>query len=120
MFVYARRVASQGTPHSRFQRALKTGNLVLIRTAAKEVGNVNLQDALTITLLMERDGDEGFERAAAKWLARLALEVPGVRIGDLRAGAEALDGLPDPEAQTALRDLCARHGLGRVTQELSS
>ncbi len=112
-------MASQGTPHSRFQRALKTENLVLIRGAAKELGSVNLQDALTITLLMEREGDEGYERAAAKWLARLALEVPGMRLGDLRAGAEALEGLPDPEARTALRDLCARHGLGRATQELS-
>ena len=85
---------------ARFKRALTTGNLFPVRAAAKELPHMGLEDALTITLVMERQDDEvGFERAAAKWLARFVLEVPGLAPDDLRAGADALHGLPPSEAR---------------------
>ena len=48
-----------------------------------------------------------------RWLARLALERPTVRIEDLRAGAVAFEALPENPvgARRALVELCARHGL---------
>jgi hypothetical protein len=39
-------MASQGSPYGRFQRALKTGNLQIIRSAAAELPSVDLGDAL--------------------------------------------------------------------------
>ena len=39
-------VSDSGSPYSRFQRALKTGNLTIIRTAAAELPEIRLDDAL--------------------------------------------------------------------------
>lgn len=57
-------VTSDGSDYTRFkQRALATGNLTLIRTAAAELPHVGIQDALQICLLL-RDGDPDlYERA---------------------------------------------------------
>jgi hypothetical protein len=109
-------VSSQGSPYSRFKRALRTGNLALVRSAAGELPAVRLDDALLIACLIEEQDGERFERAAVRWLGRFALERPTVRIEDLREGAVAFAALAaNPEgARRALELLCARHGL-RVT-----
>jgi len=118
--VYARRVTSQGSPHARFSRALKTGNLFLVKTAAKELPRVDLEDALAICILMELQDDDAYERAAVRWLGRFALEAPAATMADLRTGAEALDALPSPEGRQALAALCKRHGLNRAAQTLQA
>jgi hypothetical protein len=41
-------VTSQGTPHGRFTRAIKQGNLFAAELAARELGGLNLQDALEL------------------------------------------------------------------------
>jgi hypothetical protein len=102
-------VSSQGSPYARFKRALRTGNLALVRAAAGELPAVRLDDAL----LIEEQDAEQFERAAVRWLGRFALERPTVRIEDLREGAVAFAALaanPDG-ARHALIELCGRHGL---------
>ena len=68
---------------------------------------------------MERADDDSYERAAARWLARLVVERPAIGIADVRIGAEALDGLPTQAARDALRELCQRYGLRRAAQALS-
>ena len=106
-------VSSQGSPYARFKRALRTGNLALVRSAAGELPAVRLDDALLIACLIEEQDAEQFERAAVRWLGRFALERPSVRIEDLREGAVAFQALaanPDG-ARRALADLAARHGL---------
>ena len=67
---------------------------------------------------MERQDDEAFERAAARWLARLVVERPAIGISDVKIGAEALDALPAQAARDALRELCQRYGLRRAAQAL--
>ena len=106
-------VSSQGSPYARFRRALRTGNLALVRAAAGELPAVRLDDALLIACLIEEHDSEQFERAAVRWLGRFALERPSVRIEDLREGAVAFEALPaNPDgARRALEVLCARHGL---------
>ena len=106
-------MSSQGSPYARFKRALRTGNLALVRAAAGELPAVRLDDALLITCLIEEQDSERFERAAVRWLGRFALERSSVRIEDLREGAIAFAALhanPDG-ARLALKELCARHGL---------
>src|SRR4051812_50179434 len=71
-------VSVRGSPYVRFKRALATGNLSLVRAAAAELPAIDLGDALAICLLMSDRDDERFERAAVRWLARLALERPAV------------------------------------------
>ncbi len=106
-------VTSEGSPYSRFRRALETGNELLVLTAARELPRVALDDALRICLVL-RDGDSGrYERAAVRWLGRFALEARGVTIADLRAAAAALDALPTRsfEAMEQLQRLCVSCGL---------
>ena len=106
-------MSSEGSPYARFKRALRTGNLALVRAAAGELPAVRLDDALLIACLIEEQDDEQFERAAVRWLGRFALERPTVRIVDVREGAVAFAALaanPDG-ARRALMELCGRHGL---------
>ena len=106
-------VSVKGSPYARFQRALAQGQLDQIRDAAAELPQVELADALHICLIMSERDDERFARAAARWLARFALERPQVGLEDLRRGVIALRALPqEPSgARRALAGLCAEHGL---------
>jgi hypothetical protein len=106
-------VTSDGSPYSRFRRALETGNELLVIAAAKELPQIGLEDALRICLVL-RDGDPGrYERAAVRWLGRFALEARGVTIEALRRAAAALDALPDRplEAMERLQAICTSHGV---------
>jgi len=106
-------VSSQGSAYARFKRALRTGNLAVVRSAAGELPAVRLDDALLIACLIEEHDAEQFDRAAVRWLGRFALERPSVRIEDLREAAVAFAALAEnPDgARRALEALCARHGL---------
>jgi hypothetical protein len=105
-------MTSDGSPYARFQRALRLGRLSMVRAAAAELPRINLDDALAVCLLIEREEEARSERAAVRWLARFCLEIPTVGIGDLREGLIAFEALPDnPDgARRALADLCERHG----------
>jgi hypothetical protein len=113
-------MTSDGSPYARFQRALRIGRLSLVRAAAAELPRIDLDDALSICLLISEQDAERYERAVVRWLARLSLEVPSVRIEDLRAGLLAFEVLPENPhgARTALAELCTRHGLDRAARGL--
>jgi hypothetical protein len=80
-------VSIKGGPYARFQRALEAGDLQAVRMAALELPYVPLADALAVCLLMRRQGDGRFERAAVRWLARLCLERPGITLAELQGAA---------------------------------
>lgn len=67
-------VTSAGHAHTRFRRALLTKNLTLIEAAAAELGHVGLDDALRMLVVMAEQRDARFERAAARFAARVTLE----------------------------------------------
>ncbi len=70
--------------------AIRRGDLAGVRAAAAELDHeVNLADALSIVLVMANRGDLRYDRAAVRWLARLACERPGVGLEDLRFGLTA-------------------------------
>jgi hypothetical protein len=114
-------MTSDGSPYARFQRALRIGRLSMVRAAALELPRIELDDALSICLLISEQDAQRYERAAVRWLARLSLEVPTVRIEDLRAGLLAFEVLPENPrgARTALAELCTRHGLDRAARGLA-
>jgi hypothetical protein len=106
-------VTSDGSPYSRFRRALQTGNEALVTATALELPRVALDDALRICLVL-RNGDPGrYERAAVRWLGRFALEAREATINDLRLAADALDALPADaaEAMERLQRLCVARGV---------
>jgi hypothetical protein len=108
-------VTSYGSPYARFRRALDTGNLLLIRAAAKELPQVSLPDALRMIYVMAEASDRLYERAAMRWLGRFCLEHPGATLEDLRRANAALTavgiGFKATEATAELADLCAKHGM---------
>jgi hypothetical protein len=109
-------VSIKGGSYARFRHALVIGNLTLVRAAAAELPYIDLGDALAICLAMGAAGDERYDRAAARWLARLVLERPSIGLPDLERALTAFRALPrDPRtAKRALRDLSRTYGLGKV------
>jgi hypothetical protein len=77
-----------GNAYPRFQRALATGNLHLIRAAAAELPQVDLVDALAVCMAIRDAEPQRFERAALRWLARYAVE-KATSLADVRAATEA-------------------------------
>ena len=77
------RHTSQGSSYSRFQRALKTGNLAIIRSAAAELPQVNLGDALAVCVAIREAEPHRYERAALRWLARFCVERPDATLAEI-------------------------------------
>lgn len=81
-------MGNAGSSYPRFQRALATGNLQLIRAAAAELPRVDLGDALSVCMAIRDAEPERFERAALRWLARYAVE-KAASVAEVRAAADA-------------------------------
>lgn len=81
-------MGNAGSAYARFQRALATGNLNLIRAAAAELPRVDLADALAVCMAIRDAEPQRFERAALRWLARYAVE-RAASVADVRAAADA-------------------------------
>src|SRR3954469_11045470 len=79
-------VTSQGHPYTRFRRALATGNSRIAEAAARDLEHVALADALALCLLY-RDDPERYERAAARWIARLIAERPKIQLSEIELAA---------------------------------
>src|SRR5215212_8043768 len=111
------RMGDAGSPYSRFQRALATGNLNVIRAAAAELPRVDLGDALAVCVAIREAEPERFERAALRWLARFCAERPDATVADVRAAATAFEHMPrDPAASLdALRRKPVRMRAARLS-----
>ena len=79
-------MTSQGHPYARFRHALATGNARIAEAAARDLHTVSLGDALTLCLLY-RDDPERYERAAARWIARLIAERPKIHLPEIELAA---------------------------------
>lgn len=102
-------VTSSGSAYGRFQRALKTQNLMLIRAAAAELPTVRLEDALHVCVLLRDREPERYERAAVRWIARFCVERHDVSVEDVDHAAAAfrlMRSRPE-QALQVLQALCA-------------
>ncbi len=105
-------MTSSGSPYARFQRALATGNLNVIRAAAAELPRIGVAEAAAMLLVIQRADSEQYERAAVRWLGRLCLERTRVNLEDLSQATAALVALrerPD-SARPLLAEVCRRAG----------
>lgn len=102
-------MSSQGSPYSRFQRALQTGNLNVIRAAASELPQVDLGDALAVCMAIREAEPHRFERAALRWLARFCVERREATLADVTAAARAFEQMAarPADALDTLRRLCS-------------
>jgi hypothetical protein len=112
-------MTSHGHPYSRFQRALKTGNPRLALDTARELQHINLEDALSVCLLLRHD-TRRYQRAAARWLARYHAEVEGVTLSEIREIADLLAALPafGAEAAGELAERFTQRGLHRCADRV--
>jgi hypothetical protein len=97
-------MASQGTAHGRFTRAINRGHVQAAEMAAREMGGLSLADALSLCELLAKADPTRFERAALRWLQRFiderlppltevalaASALAELRHGDRNVGVEAL------------------------------
>jgi hypothetical protein len=108
-------VTAQGSPLTRFRRAIQHRSLLLAIVAAKEHGWLDLSDALSLVELMATQQNDLFERAALRWHARFELEEPGITLEESALALNALLALrrapDDGTAEEALDALLRRHGL---------
>jgi hypothetical protein len=106
-------LTSSGSAYSRFQRALATGNIALVTTAAAELPRVSLADALEVCLVF-RDDPERYARAAVRWHGRLCLEARGMTATDAQLALSCLQALPARSGKAAagtLAEICRSYGL---------
>lgn len=98
-----------GSAYARFQRALKTKNLELIRSTAAELPQVGLDDALYVCVLLRDREPERYERAAVRWIGRFCVEKHEVSLVDVDHARAAFSLMrDDPEgALGVLQALCA-------------
>jgi hypothetical protein len=61
-------MTSQGTAHGRFSRALASRNPRGAAAAARELGQLSLEDALGLCVLYLQSTPARYERAAVRWL----------------------------------------------------
>ena len=100
-------MTSDGHVYTRFQRALAKGHLLQAMAEARDIQHVSLADALALCLLMEHHDDDRYERAAARWVGRFALECRRAELHDIRRALDAFDAMPDPAARKTLEELAA-------------
>jgi hypothetical protein len=75
------------------RRSLAAGNLLEAESAANELPTVGLEDALSLLLLMLRERDARYERAATRWLGRFLSRYPWTGLQSAIEIADCLRGL---------------------------
>ena len=86
-------MTSQGSAHGRFARAVKNRNLLNAEIAARELGELSLADALAFCLLLADVDPPRFQRAIARWTARLILEARSITADEAVLALSAAKGL---------------------------
>lgn len=76
------RMTAQGSAYSRLDRALATGDPLIVRMAAVECPRLSTADALRIVMVHARGDAARYPRLAARWVAKVAREQP-VSLTDL-------------------------------------
>src|SRR5690242_3377639 len=114
-------MTSQGSPVTRLRRAIRSGDLLLIRSAAAEA-RVDLEDAFAILLIVAEKEPDRYDAAALRWLGRFCSE-QGARasLADLdllRASLAALR-TASPAVLNALDGVLSAHQLPRAQAALA-
>jgi hypothetical protein len=97
-------LTAQCHPRSIFRRAVERKNLVVAETMTREMGVVDLSEALDLVCLVAKKTPKRLDAVARRWLARLADERQ-LRLVELDLAVTALRALPSQRAVDALRAL---------------
>jgi hypothetical protein len=97
-------VTAQANPRVRFQRAIQARSVVLAEGSARELGQLDLIEALALVRLYADVSDPKYERAAIKWLRRL-LDAHELTLSEARRACEWLEQLAEPYGEVAVTSL---------------
>jgi len=79
-------MTSQGSPYHRFRHALDRGNTLQALSAATELQQVGLADALELLILLGRSDDHArFRRGVVRWHARYCRETAELEPAEAQA-----------------------------------
>lgn len=116
-------MGSAGHDYAYFERALRSGNFAAARAYAHG-SRVQLPDGLALLLLSLDEptpSRDGYGRAAARWHARLVIELRGIDLAASQLALAAMAALPAGAAVDAARTLagvCETYGHGELAQVL--
>jgi hypothetical protein len=82
-------VTAQGSALTRFRRGVERKSLLNAELAAREMGRLDLEDALALVILYAGADDPRFDRAATRWIARFCVE-GRPSLSELQAAVSAL------------------------------
>jgi hypothetical protein len=82
-------VTAPGSPLTRFRHAVDRKSLLNAELAAREMGRIDLEEALSLVLLYAAADDPRFDRAATRWIARFCVEGKP-SLSELQAATSAL------------------------------
>lgn len=94
-------MGSASSPLPRFRAAIERGSLIQAEAAARELGGLQLDDALRLVLLLHREHDGRYERAAVRFLGRVLSEHPGIGFTLADTLLDGLSELDGPAADVA-------------------
>src|SRR5690349_1840649 len=103
-------MTSEGSPITQLRRAIRSGDLLLVRAAAATT-RVDLEDAFAILLLIARHEPDRYDAALVRWIGRLRGELPKLTPHQLELVSTSLAALP-------MRPVTAIDVLDRVFGEL--
>ena len=82
-------VTEQGSAATRFRRAIERKSVLNAELAAREMGHLAVEEALSLVLLYAATNDPRFDRAATRWVARFCVEGKP-SLSELQAAVSAL------------------------------
>lgn len=97
-------MTAQGHPRAIFHRAIERRNLMIAETTAREIGSIDLTEALELVCLVAEKDPKRFKSYARRWLLRLIAERP-LTLAEIDVAVTGLRALPAPRAAKALRAL---------------
>jgi hypothetical protein len=100
-------LTAQGHPRAIFKRSIENGNVVVAEMTARELGQITLEDALALTVLVVQKDPGRRSRYAVRWLLRLLQEDENLTIEDAGLAASALAALGGRGHADALATLSA-------------
>jgi 2-oxo-4-hydroxy-4-carboxy--5-ureidoimidazoline (OHCU) decarboxylase len=96
-------VSIKGSDYRWLRQTLERGDLPLVKATAAQLPAVNLEDALSIALLVIEHEPHNAERAAVRWLGRWALESREASLAGLHEAMVAMSALAhEPERWEAV------------------
>jgi hypothetical protein len=98
-------LTAQGHPRAIFKRAIERGNVLIAEMAAREIGNLTLEEALQLVCLYAEAEPAKFERAALRWHARYVTEGKAVSLLKTQLALSALAELRAEEREAATKML---------------